>query len=164
MYFVRDDKKAYWENNKEHYNKDIYTVLRVENKKITDVEISKEDMPKNIKVNDVFTINDGKYIIDNSATKEIEKEIRNMAEEIIQKQNTMLNDYREEGHLYMVTEELGNNRFLKDLTNSSNFEFEEVNIPNDLLDLAIEGSVLIYTNGTYEYYSNNGFEMMNNIK
>ena len=58
----------------------------------------------------------------------------------------------------MVTEELGNNRFLCDLTEESKIEFEENNFPKDLLNKATQGAVLKYTNGKYEYYSNDGFE------
>ena len=59
----------------------------------------------------------------------------------------------------MVSEELGNNRFLWDLTDTPEYEFEEVDIPKDLLDKATEGSVLKYMNGTYEYYSNDGYDI-----
>ena len=163
MYFVQDSKKTYWENNKEHYNNDFYSVLKIENNQIEEIEISKKDMPKNIGVNDVFRIKDEEYIIDKFATEELQKEIKNMAEEIIDKQNEKLDTYRKEGHLYMVSEELGNNRFLYDLTDAPGFEFEEVHIPKDLLDVATEGSVLKYTNGTYEYYSSDGFEMLDKI-
>jgi hypothetical protein len=76
-------------------------------------------------------------------------------------QNANLAKYRKEGHLYLVSEELGNNRFLLDLTEQSKKEFEEVDIPKDLLDIATEGSVLKYTNGTYEYYSDDGEQNRN---
>lgn len=49
------------------------------------------------------------------------------------------------------------------LTDAPKFEFEEVDIPKDLLEIATEGSVLKYTNGTYEYYSNDGFERAEKI-
>ena len=163
MYFVQDSKKTYWENNKEHYNNDFYSVLKVENNQIEKIEINKKDMPKNIGVNDVFRIKEEKYIIDDFATEELQKEIKNMAEEIINKQNEKLDSYRKEGHLYMVSEELGNNCFLYDLTEAPGFEFEEVDIPKDLLDKVAEGSVLKYTNGTYEYYSSDGFERLDKI-
>lgn len=163
MYFVKDSKKAYWSNNEEHYNNNVYSVLKVQNNQIEEIEISKKDMPKDIGVNDVFRIKEEKYVIDNLATEELQEEIRNMAKEIIDKQNAKLDTYRIEGHLYMVREELGNNRFLWDLTDAPKFEFEEVDIPKDLLDIATEGSVLKYTNGTYEYYSNDGFERAEKI-
>lgn len=158
MYFVQDSKKTYWSNNEQHYNNNVYSVLNIQNNKIEEIEISKNDMPQNIDVNDVFTLKDGKYVVDKLATEELREKITNMAKEIIDKQNVKLDSYRKEGHLYMVSEELGNNRFLWDLTDAPNFEFEEVNIPKDLLDKATQGSVLKYTNGNYEYYSNDGFE------
>lgn len=163
MYFVQDNKTKYWKNNEEHYNNDFYSVLKVENNQIEKIEISKKDIPKNIGVNDVFRIKENEYIIDNSATKELQNKIKNMAEEIIDKQNKKLDSYRKEGHLYMVSEELGNNRFLYDLTDAPDFEFEEVYIPEDVLNIATEGSVLKYTNGTYEYYSGDGFERLDKI-
>lgn len=42
----------------------------------------------------------------------------------------------------MVSEEVKNNRFLIDLTDNSGFEFEEVDIPEELLSKATEGMVL----------------------
>lgn len=164
MYFVQDSQKTYWSNNKEHYNNKIYSVLKVENNQIEEIEINKKDMPSNIEVNDVFTIKNDKYVINELATEELKEEIMNMAKEIIDKQNAKLDSYRKEGHLYLVSEELGNNRFLWDLTDAPKFEFEEVDIPKDLLDRATEGTVLKYSNGTYEYYSNDGFERAEKIQ
>ncbi len=163
LYFVKDSQKTYWSNNKQHYDNDTYSVLKVENNEIKEIGISKNDMPKEIGTNDVFKIEDGKYIIDKFATQELQEEITKMAKEIIDKQNEKLEKYRQEGHLYVVREELGDNRFLWDLTEISKIEFEEVNIPEDVLDKATQGSVLKYTNGTYEYYSNDGFEREEDI-
>lgn len=164
MYFVKDSKKIYWSNNEKHYNNNVCSVLKVENNKVDEIEISKKDMPENIGVNDVFREKGGKFIVDDFATAELQEKIKCMAEGIINKQNANIESYRKEGHLYMVSEELGNNRFLWDLTDAPKFEFEEVDIPKDLLGKAVEGSVLRFTNGTYEYYSNDGFERLNRIK
>ena len=164
MYFVKDRKKIYWSNNEKHYNNNVCSVLKVENNKVDEIEISKKDMPENIGVNDVFREKGGKFIVDDFATAELQEKIKCMAEGIINKQNANIESYRKEGHLYMVSEELGNNRFLWDLTDVPKFEFEEVDIPKDLLGKAVEGSVLRFTNGTYEYYSNDGFERLNRIK
>lgn len=163
MYFVKDSKKAYWLDNKEQYNKDVYTVLKVKNDEIEEIEINKKDMPKDIGVNNVFRIENGNYVLDSIATEELQEEITNMAKELINKQNVNLEKYRKEGHLYVVTEELGNNRFLCDLTEKSKIEFEEVNIPKDLLNKATEGIVLKYTNEKYEYFSDDGFERLDKI-
>ena len=159
MYFVQDSKKTFWSNNKKQFDNNVYSVLKVQNNKIEEMEIRKKDMPKDIGVNDVYTIKEDKFVIDNLATEELQKEIKNMAEEIINEQNSKLDSYRKEGHLYMVSEELGNNRFLWNLTDTPEYEFEEVDIPKDLLDKATEGSVLKYMNGTYEYYSNDGYDI-----
>lgn len=164
IYFVKDSKKTYWSNNKEQYDKDAYTILKVENGKIEEMEISKRNIPKEIGINDVFKEENGNYVIDLVATKELKQEIINMANEIVEKQNMNLEVYRKEGHLYMVTEELGKNRFLWDLTETSKIEFEEVAIPQELLDKATQGIVLQYTNGKYEYYSDDGFERADKIK
>ena len=163
MYFVKDSKKIYWENNTRKYNNNVFSVLKVENNKIKEMEISKKDMPKDIGVNDVFQIENNRYKINQTATVELKEEIINMAKEIINKQDNKLDKYRKEEHLYMVSEEIGNNRFLVDLTEKTKIEFEETDIPENLLDRATEGAVLKYTNGTYEYYSNDGFERIDNL-
>ena len=100
----------------------------------------------------------------NIYTKELQENIKDMAKEILDKQNINLDKHRKEGHLYVVTEELGNNRFLWDLTDASKTEFEEVDIPKDLLSKATEGIVLKYNNGKYEYYSDDGFERAEKIQ
>ena len=151
IYFVKDKK-----NN-------VYTILKAENGNIEEVEITKKDMPSNVKINDVLKIRNDNYVVDDVSTKELQEEIRNMAKEILDKQNVNLNKNRKDGHLYMVTEELGNNRFLWDLTDAPKKEFEEVDIPKDLLSMATEGMVLKYVNGKYEYYSDDGFERAEKI-
>jgi len=158
MYFVKDNKKVYWINNEKYYNNDIYKVLKVENNKIEEIEIRKKDIPQNINVNDVFLIKNDKYVLDNIATKRLQDEITNMCKEIINKQNLELDTYRKENHLYLVTQEVGNKRFLADLTEQSKNEFEEINISQDLLEKAKQGIILKYTNGIYEYYSDDGFK------
>lgn len=159
IYFIKDNKKIYWENNKKQCNNNVYTAIKVENRKIEEIEIAKQEIPTNIGVNDIFKIKDGNYMLDDISTKELKKEITKMAEDVIEKQNKNLAEYRKEGHLYIVTEELRNNRFLKDLNTSSKVEFEEVDIPQNLLDKATEGIILKYNNGKYEYYSDDGYKL-----
>lgn len=158
IYFVKDNKKAYWQNNERYENNDVYNVYKVENGKIDEIEINKKDMPKNIGVNDVFKIENGEYIIDDLATKEIKEELINMADEILGKQNINLNTHRKENHLYMVTERIGNKCFLKDLTDKSKIEFEETDLSKGLLEKASEGVVFKYEDGKYKYFSDDGFE------
>ena len=92
-------------------------------------------------------------------TNNLKSEIYNMVQEIVDEQNSNLNQYRKEGHLYFVCEEIKEKRFLRDITENSKYEFEEVNIPEELLDKATEGTILKFTNGKYEFYSENGYDL-----
>jgi len=153
MYFVKDNKKTYWMHNARHYDDSAYSVLKIANGEMKEIAVDKKDMPKEISVNDVFRLKDDKYIIDKISTNELQTAIKNMANEVIEKQNRNLSKHRKEGHLYMVTEELKESRFLLDTTESTGTEFEEVDFPKDLLEKATQGTIFMYTNGTYEYYN-----------
>lgn len=159
MYFVNNNKKIVWKNNKKDYNNDILSIWKVENNKIEEIGLEKSKLKEKLSINDVFKIENDEAIIDKIATKELKDKILEMANEIIEKQNNNLSNYKKEGHLYVVKEEIGNNRFLKDITEDKNTEFEEVDIPKEILDKAVEGSVLKYTNGKYEYFSDEGMEI-----
>ena len=152
IYFIKDNKKIYWQNNKKNYDDSFFTALKVENGEVEELEIKKSDTLKNITVNDVVKIYDGEFIVDSIATKELKDEIKKMADDIIEKQNEELNKYRKENHLYIVCEEIGKNRFLKDITEKSDFEFEEVNIDENLLDKVTEGTIIKFEDGKYKYF------------
>ena len=158
MYFVQDNKKSYWSNNSKQYDNDVYSVLKIRGNDIEEIDINKNDIDAEISINDIFSIKNGKYIVENVLTQDFKDAINDVTAEIIKKQNKELSDSRKDGHLYMVSEEVKNNRFLIDLTDNSDFEFEEVDIPEELLSKATEGMVLKYSNGTYEYFSDDGFE------
>lgn len=153
MYFVKDNKKTYWMHNSRHYDDSAYPVLKIANGEMKEIAVDKKDMPKEISVNDVFRLKDDKYIIDKISTNELQTAIKNMANEVIEKQNRNLSKHRKEGHLYMVTDELRESRFLLDITEGAETEFEEVDFPKDLLEKATQGTIFMYTNGTYEYYN-----------
>ncbi len=161
MYFVNDNKKIVWKNNKKDYDNDILSIWKVENNKIEEIGLEKSKIKEKLRINDVFKIENYEAIIDKIATKELKDKILERANEIIEKQNNNLSNYKKEGHLYVVKEEIGNKRFLKDITEDKNTEFEEVDIPKEILDKAVEGSVLKYTNGKYEYFSDEGMETEN---
>ncbi len=158
--YAQKNPEIYFVKNKKD---NTYTILKAKDGKIDEMEINKKDMPSEVKINDVLKIKNNIFVIDSISTKELQENIKNMAKEILDKQNINLDKNRKEGHLYMVTEELGNNRFLWDLTDAPKKEFEEVDIPKDLLSKATEGMVLKYNNGKYEYYSDDGFERADKI-
>ena len=160
IYFVKDNKKSKWKNNKKELDDSKYAVLKIEDGKIEEIGIDKKDMPANIGVNSVFSVEDSRYVLNKLATEKLKEKLTNMTEELERKQNLALEEHRKEGHLYLVTEEIGDNRFLWDLTDKPRSEFEEVSVPKELLSQATEGIVLKYTNGNYEYYSDGGFDKM----
>lgn len=142
------------------------------NKKITEIadetikEIFSKRKPTTGNENAInFAVDD---MLEKYENQELDKEeiddfiqkIKNIANEILDKQDQNLSNYRKEGHLYLVSEEIGENRFLYDLTEKNENEFEEVNLSNELLEKATPGTVLIYENGEYKYFSNDGFERM----
>ena len=117
-------------------------------------------MPENIGINSVFREKDGQYMLDNMATDSISKEIKEVVQQVLNEQAEKLSEYRKEGHLYVVTEEINDRRFLWNLTERPKHEIEEVDFPKELLDQATAGTVWMYENGDYKYYSNDGFERM----
>lgn len=80
-------------------------------------------------------------------------------EDSLEKEQKM-QEYRKEGHLYLVTEDRNNDIYLWDFTERSKNEFKETILSNDLLKVAKEGAMLQYKNGTYELYSPYGFDIV----
>ncbi len=89
--------------------------------------------------------------VEQSKTKEDLSEI-NIDEE--------LQNYRKEGHLYLVIEDRMNEIYLSDFTEKSKIEFKEKITDKELLNIAKEGAMLQYKNGKYELYSQNGYDML----
>lgn len=71
-----------------------------------------------------------------------------------------LQNYRKEGHLYLVTEDRNSEIYLSDFTEKSKIEFKEQIKDKELLNIAKEGTMLQYKNGKYELYSQNGYDML----
>ena len=74
--------------------------------------------------------------------------------------NQNLDKNHKEGHLYFVTSDRNNQIFLWDFTDKPEYEFEEKNIPPELKDVAKEGAMLKYENGTFILYSEEGYDML----
>ena len=107
------------------------------------------DIPENAGVDSVLRISDGKYILDNQATKYVEEETMNVIEKILKEQADYLAEKRIEGHIYEVTEKGIDRVWLYD-NNSDNGEIiEEIEFPMDLLNKIEEGDTVKYENGKY---------------
>lgn len=158
MYMIEKKGVIHWKNNIRYKNNELYSVLKVENNKIKKIQLPKKELPEGVRINSIYRKQNERYILDNEATKEIEQRITKMAKEILDKQDETLNSYRKEGHLYMVEEKINNSCFLLDLTDLPEYEFEEIDLSGELLGEVKTGSVLIYSDGEYRYYSNDGFE------
>lgn len=112
----------------------------------------KEDIKNNIDVKGfIEELTNFLKNIDESKTKE------NLAPISV---NEELEDYRKEGHLYLVIEDRNNEIYLNDFTEKSKVEFKETNLPEEILKDAKEGTMLQYKNGKYEVYSQNGYDML----
>lgn len=112
----------------------------------------KEDIKNNIDVKGfIQELTNFLKNVQQSKTKENLSEI-NIDEE--------LQNYRKEGHLYLVTEDRMNEIYLSDFTEKSKIEFKEQITDKELLNIAKEGAMLQYKNGKYELYSQNGYDML----
>lgn len=150
----------YFVSSKSKYKENAYNVCEVEDGKVKTIPIDKNELAENIGVNSVFRKEAGQFVLDNVATEHIEKEVKEKGQQILIEQDIKLSEYRQEGHLYVVTEEINNKRFLWDLTDRPKNEIEEVDFPKELLVQATAGTVWKYEDGDYKYYSNDGFERM----
>lgn len=131
-----------------------YTIYKYEMDDDSVLKILQDELPQNAGVNTALRTMNGKYIIDEEATKELENKINNMANELLEEQNKILNEYRKEGHLYRVSENINNCIFLWDITDESKMEVEEVDFPEDLLGKATEGAIFEYLDGSYKLKEN----------
>lgn len=135
-----------------------YIVYKYENGKDSIINISVKELPQNAGINSVLRVKNRQYVFDEKATNDLIKKITQMANDLLDKQNKTLNEYRKDGHIYMVTEKINDSVFLWDTTDKPDKEIEEVDFPKELKDKATEGTVFIYTGGKYEFFSNYGFE------
>lgn len=138
---------------------DKYTIYKYQGNENSTIQIEKEKLPENITIGSVLRMENGEYIENKEDTKNINNQITQMTKEVLDKQDKKLEEFRKEGHLYMVEEDRGNQIYLTDITDkNNNIVLEEVEFPADLLSKATEGTVFQYENGTYQYYSRDGFE------
>lgn len=124
-------------------------------------EIQKE-RKISIKSRNTIRNNEDKIIEENKnklSKNEINEEIIKMANEVLDKQDQKLREFRQEEHLYMVEEDRQTRIFLTDITDdTNNIVLEEVDFPEELLNQATEGTVFQYKDGTYHFYSRDGFD------
>ncbi len=147
---TKDGEDLYFIFNKVK-GKDSYRVWEINEGGINQIEMNKSDLPIDATVNDVMRKENNKFIVDESATKSVESSIRRSASEIVREQDRKIEDYKKEGHTYLVTEDTNGRIFLWDSTEKPKYEIEDVNFPEELKYKAKEGNSFVYRNGKYEY-------------
>lgn len=129
---------------------DDYRVIQMGKDIDTTLKVNVNELPEGSGLNQVMRLKDGKFELDEIGTENVLNKIYKKAEEILDRQDRELQEYRKEGHIYVVTEDINNRIFLWDTTSKPDFEIEEVNFPRQLLNEAKEGNKFIYKNGEYE--------------
>ncbi len=119
-----------------------------------------ENLKKDIKTNVTVKnfINELTNFLNNINSAKTQDNLTNNEDSLENEQKTQ--EYRKEGHLYLVTEDRNNEIYLWDFTEKSKNEFKEIILSDDLLKVAKEGAMLRYKNGTYELYSPYGFDIV----
>lgn len=146
---TKEEGDLYFIFNKVKGTEDYRVIQMGENTDKT-ITVNSKELPQNSELNQVMRLKNGKFEIDTKGTEIVQDTIYKKAEEIIERQDKKLQEYRKEGHVYTVTEDKNNRIFLWDTTAKPNFEIEEINFPKELLNEAKEGSKFIYKNGNYE--------------
>lgn len=129
---------------------DDYRVIQMGKDIDTTLKVNVNELPEGSGLNQVMRLKDGIFELDEIGTENVLNKIYKKAEEILDRQDRELQEYRKEGHIYVVTEDINNRIFLWDTTSKPDFEIEEVNFPRQLLNEAKEGNKFIYKNGEYE--------------
>lgn len=108
---TKDEGNLYFVFNKVK-DEDNYRIWTIDSNGVTQNEVSKNDLPNDISVNSIMRMKNGKFILDSEATKVVTNEIRNRANKIIEEQNKKIQEYKKEGHTYLVTEDINGRIFL----------------------------------------------------
>lgn len=149
-----DDRGGlYFVAGKSSKERDTYIIYKYENGEDTAINLKQKDLPAKAELNSVLRYENNKYILDEELTQNVINEIKEMADEVLDKQDDKLRDYRKEGHLYMVEEDVNNRIYLWDMTDKPSFTIEEVDFPENLKSQATEGTVFQYIDGEYKFYN-----------
>lgn len=129
-------------------------VMHKDGKSGNDIWIKESELPTGAGIDSALREKDGKYILDEVSTEELQEEIEEMVNKLLKEQEMELKQQRVEGHFYEFVEKSGDTVLLTDKTKNDGNCFEEVDFPSVALDNAREGSVFQYINGEYQLCSN----------
>ena len=148
---TREAGEMYYIYNVSENERNSYNISKAD-KSHKVITMPVEDLPEGSKLGSVLRKQGDKFILDANATRVVGKRIDEMIEGLIKEQNQFLSDRRIEGHTYEI-EDKGNDRvWLYDLNNTIGGgieEFEEIEFPKDLYEIARKGDKFLYKNGLY---------------
>ena len=148
---TREAGEMYYIYNISQNERNSYNIIKAD-KSHKVITISIEDLPDGAKLGSVLRKQGDKFILDANATRIVGKRINEMIEEQIKEQNQFLSGRRIEGHSYEI-EDKDNGRVwlydLNDTTGGGIEEFEEIEFPKDLYEMAKNGDKFLYKNGLY---------------
>ena len=148
---TRDAGEMYYIYNVSDNERNSYNISKAD-KSHKVVTMSVEDLPEGAKLGSVLRKQGDKFILDANATRIVGKRINEMIEEQIKEQNQFLSDKRIEGHTYEIEDKDNGRVWLYDLNNTTGGgieEFEEIEFPKNLYEIAKKGDKFIYKNGEY---------------
>ncbi len=114
---------------------------------------SKDELPYKCSTGTVLRKENNNFVIDEEATKEVNRKINSMIKEKILEQEKYLRSKRIDGHIYEVGEKYSGRIWLYDLSKDSSLDgvegIEEINFSKELYSIVKEGDLLIYKDGEY---------------
>ena len=115
-----------------------------------DIWVKESKLPKGAGVDSVLREENGKFVLDKSATKEIQQELTEMINKLLKEQEDRLKELRVEGHVYEFVEKSGNTVLLNDVTRDTGECFEEIDFPSELLKGVKQGDKFQFVDGEYK--------------
>ena len=115
------------------------------------IDISRKDLPLNIKENMFFRNVNGKYVIDTKTTESIYNELENYKNELYEEQLNYLKNVKKEGSIYKVVSGTDDCEYwYTELINlETNERFQDIEFPHDIYHQVTVDSLVKYENGKY---------------
>ncbi len=148
---TREAGEMYYIYNVSENERNSYNISKAD-KSHKVITMSVADLPEGAQLGTVLRKQGDKFILDANATRIVGKKINEMIGDMIKEQNQYLSDKRIEGHTYEIEDKDNDRVWLYDLNNINDGgidEFEEIEFPKDLYEMAKKGDKCLYKNGKY---------------
>jgi len=149
----KEKNPIYYIAGKSSKKEGFLVIYKYENNDEDVITIEENELPEEYYINCILKYENNEYVIDENLSIQIKGKILELCELILKEQNDELEKYRVENHLYKVEEDIESRIFLHDITSNPDFSLEEVDFPEELKDLAVEGTIFEFKDGNYILYS-----------